>query len=95
MQSKLVKHLFELIPHSLTTAFNKELKQVVEGKTKSSPLCARKIILIKKNNKTKTIKLVRPVSLITTFNKVISDALSTRLNYACTFDNLIPDSIIA
>ena len=95
LPAKLIQQLFSLIPNFLTKVLSKELRETLHGKPKTSPLWSRKIILINKRTKTNTIKQSRPITLLTTFYKVISNALATRLNYACSSDKIIPDSIIA
>ena len=95
IHTKIFRHLYDIMPQTLTKVLNKKLEEVIEGKEKSSTLWTGKIILIRQNSKVKTIKRVRPKSLLTTFYKTLSNAINTRLTFAVTVEQLIPESIIA
>ena len=54
-----------------------------------------KIIIIEKPTKFKTIKQCCPISLLTSYYSVFSNIWITKIQYACTFNSIIPDSVIA
>ena len=86
--SRLVKCLADLIPDILTKAIAKEMNGE-HGKTEMTRL--RKIILIEKRDTDKrTVKKLRPISLLATFYKVISTLLSTRLKGAIQENPILP-----
>ena len=86
--TKLVKHLAEIIPDIITEAIIKEMEGE-QGKTLLTRL--RKMILIeKRDSKKKTVKKLRPISLLSVFYKIISTLLSTRIKGAVLENGIMP-----
>ena len=86
--TKLIKHLAVLIPDIISEAILKEMEGQ-EGRTLMTRL--RKIILIeKRETPKKTIKKLRPISLLSVFYKTISTIISTRLKGAMLEDPILP-----
>ena len=79
VSGKLIKYLITVIPDILIKAIRKEMDGQ-RGKTLNKRL--RKIILIeKKDTKHKTIKKLRPITLLSNFYKIISIQPSLLFSY--------------
>ena len=72
VQSKLVIHLYNTVPHILNISLRAELNNPDKEVNKTlNPMWQRKIILLKKSNKCLTVKQARPIILLTTFYKIM------------------------
>ena len=88
--SRLVKFLATLIPDILCTAITKEMNGR-DGKTLMTRI--HKLILIeKRDSEKKTIKKLRPISLLAAFYKVISNIISTRIRGVFIMERILPAS---
>ena len=87
---RLIQHLFNLVPSMFYTAVRKELREPDYTFTISPNVKIRKIIFISKKTSKKCIRKLRPISLLSTFYKILSNILSIQLKGAILSNNLFP-----
>ena len=93
---KLIKCLYKIIPNFFHVAVKKELGEIGFEHTYSPNVKQRKIILIPKSNTShKSIKSLRPISLLSSFYKIISNILAAQLKGALLDDNIMPKHMLA
>ena len=77
-------------------AVKKELGEIDFELTYSPNVKQRKIILIPKSNTShKSIKSLRPISLLSSYYKIISNILAAQLKGALLDDNIMPKHMLA
>ena len=92
---RLIQELFRVIPSMSYASVRKELGEAGYQYTTSSNVKMPNIIFIPKKTNKKCIKKLRPISLLSTFYKIISNILSTQLRGATLSNNLIPQEMLA
>ena len=96
ISSALVKYLFKLIPNIITNAIKNEISNKPHN-IPNSRVRERKIIVIKKKNYLSKLgfSAYRPISLLNSFYKAISNLLTSRVTGHIIENNLIPKSSLA
>ena len=93
--TKLICDLFESIPKSLSKIVVNEInnRKGMENRNKNSKLMMRKIIILKKRTKKKDHSQLCPITILSTFYKLMSKIVNIMLNNA--INEVMPGNIAA
>ena len=93
--TKLVCDLYDSIPKSLSQIVVNEINngKGMEENSKNTKLMMRKIIILKKKTKKKDHSQLRPITILSTFYKLMSKIVNIRLNNA--IKEIMPENIAA
>ena len=94
--ARLIIHIYQIIPTLYHQAIRKELNTEMNNTTTlTHALRRRKLVFIKKKTDRKTIKCLRPLSLLSVFYKILSNLLAIQLRGTIIKDNIIPQNMTA